>query len=182
MKKGVIVGVIAAIVVVAGVGVALLVNNNRQTKDGGNNTPSSTKYTAIDACEVFTEAEAKTVLGAEATLGSNTAPATSDDIAVSNCNYTNNATSVPDVRTATLLARSAMTDTGMESNQAAFSDGRPQDAQIVEGYGEEAFYTPSTGQLSVLKDNTWYLITYGSTNPSNYSLDKVKAMADVIVK
>lgn len=188
MNKKVLVGVvIGAVVVIAGV-VGVSIMNGNKTSDKTLETPNQTqtkKLAAVKACELLTLTEAKQLMGEAATEGSNTPPASTDDINVDSCSYTNNATSVPAIRIITVMARSALTDDGLTSNKEAFETGgaaNPSGAVAVDGYGEKAFWDATTHQLAILDGNTWIGIVYGGTNPMGNTLEDAKKVADLVVK
>lgn len=187
MNMKVVIGVIVAVLVVGGGAAYFLLSGNKTAGDSV--TTSAQKpnaaLKAVKACDVFTLAEAKQLMGESATVGSNTSPASSDDINVDNCSYVNNATSIAAIRTATVMVRSALTDDGLQSNKEAFEAGgaaNPSGATAVEGYGEKAYWDPATHQLAVLKDNMWLGIIYGGTNPTNNTLEDAKKLADFVAK
>lgn len=187
MNKNVIIGIVVAIIVVVG-GAAFFMMNTNKSSDSTNSSESTQdatkKYSVVKACDILTLAEAKQLMGEAATAGSNTAPASTDDINVDNCSYTNNATNVPAIRTATIMVRSALTEDGMSSNKEAFEAGGaayPSDAEAVAGYGDKAFWDPATHQLAILNGNAWIGIVYGGTNPTANSLEDAKKVADLVV-
>lgn len=186
MNKKVLIALVIAGVAAVGVVAYFVISATKPMEQTTNSSQdASTRFAAVKACELFTLAEAKQLMGEAASEGSNTAPSSSSDVNVDTCSYTNNATSVPAIRTATLMVRSALTDDGMDSNRAAFEPGgaaNPADATAVSGYGEKAFWDQTTRQLAILKDNTWIGIVYGGTNPANSTLDDAKKVADLVAK
>lgn len=186
MKKSiVIISVVAAVVLIAG-GVALLMGSKDNSQD---NTASvatkdaekSGSLKQLDACTLFTEADAKAIMGPSATTGDNTPATESDDIKITNCSYTNNATAVKDIKVITVTSRSPLTQTGVDSNKQAFTSQRPSGAETVSGYGDDAYWDPATYQLAILKDNNWIAVVYGDTNPTSNTLADAKLVADKVV-
>lgn len=185
MNKKILIGLIVLVIVAAAVVAVFIMNSNKKPEGSTSDTTAGSdgKLSAVKACDLLTLAEAKQLLGDAATAGDNTVPASSKDISVDNCSYTNNATSVPAIRTVTIMVRSALTQSGLQSNQAAFEQGgaaNPNGAIAVEAYGEKAAWDPMTHQLAVLKDNSWVGIIYGGTNPANNTLDDAKKVADFV--
>jgi hypothetical protein len=181
MKKGPLVAIIGGIILVAGVvGIFILGKDTGNTADS-NNAPT-TSYKALDACSLFTEQEAKTVLGSAATKGSDTVPSSTADINVSSCTYTNNAGVVSDIRVTTVLIRSALSDQGADSNKNAFNTGRPAGVEAVNGYGSDAYWNPAAGQLNILKDDAWMIINTGASLPTQRTLADTKVVAALVVK
>lgn len=78
--------------------------------------------------------------------------------------------------------RSALSDSGASSNKAVFGAGIPEGSDKVTGYGEEAYLTSPLGQLNVLKDNNWIIISNGPTKLRDNTLTKAQQVADVTVK
>jgi hypothetical protein len=189
MKK-VIIGIAAVLFVVGGF---LLVSNSsnedKKASDGSADTSqaSTKKFSPPKACDIFTLDAAKKALGPTAQTSDNlNAPgAKSDDIEVSQCVYETPAKSIAEIRTqkqASLLVRGAKTDVGAKSNVDVFKgDLKPADTQNVDGYGEAAFWTPQFGQLNILKNNNWYILSVGPSAPTEKKLDEAKVMADAII-
>jgi hypothetical protein len=142
-------------------------------------------YTKKRACAIFTLADAKQILGNNAKGGASNGNTSSDDLAVSTCAYTQDSGSnnvpVTAGKSASLLVRSPKSAAGITSNQAQFGPAKPADAQAVAGYGDSAYWDPQYGQLDILKNNTWYILSNGPTTPSARSLDQAKLLADIII-
>lgn len=176
---------VAILVITAVIGTYLIFKNTSSdtASSGSSSASSDKKLIALKACELLTLAEAKQLMGESATEGSNTSPTSSKDINVDTCSYINNATSVPAIRTVTIMARSALTNDGIDSNKQAFEASgaaNQSGAVAVEGYGDKAFWDPTTHQLAILNGSTWIGIVYGGTNPANNTLDDAKKVADLI--
>ena len=137
-----------------------------------------------EACDIFTLADAKLLLGDNAKGGQNGASTSSNDLAVSTCTYTQDAGSNSPVSTnksATLLVRSPRTDKGITSNQNEFGALRPADVQDITGYGNKAYWDAEHGQLNILKNNNWYILSYGPITPADRTLDQAKQLADELI-
>lgn len=184
MKKGPLAAVIVGFLVVVGIGGYVVMNSKDDNKSetSSDTSASSSDLQALDACTLFTLEDAKTILGASASKGTEAAPTSSEDTRVSTCSYTNNASVVAEIKTATVLVRSPLTEAGITSNQEVFGAAKPQGAQDVAGYGEAAYWDPATGQLSVLKDESWIIINSGAAAPAQRTMDEAKKTADVVVK
>ncbi len=189
MKKNMIViaGVAVVVAVVGGIAATLLIGNKGASTDSAKE-PAQDGFAAkvIEACDVLTVDIATTQLGETPTKES--IPQTmeySEDIAVSNCSYTTKfVVGQPDsLRSVSLFARSAKTTTGAEANETAVTGQAPTDAQTVDGYGDAAYWSPSLGQLNVLKSNNWYIFASGSsTDPTKRTLESAKKLADELLK
>ncbi len=171
-----------AVIVIAGGTVACSGAKTDDDKTAATNSQSdaSGKSGAVKkACDILTLDEATKVLGAGAKGGSSNtdAPTESEHLTVSTCTYDNN----DDSKTATILVRAAKSSKGIESNQRAFGSDKPADAQDVAGYGDKAFWSPQFGQLNVLKNNNWYIISNGPLNPAGNTLNEAKQLADLII-
>lgn len=187
MDKKVLIGLIAgAVVLIGGITFAVLSSNGSSssiTDDNKSTNNSATKLVAIKACDLLTLDEAKQLLGNNATEGSNTSAVTGEDVNVDTCSYTNNGTTATDIRIVSVMARSALTEVGLDSNLGAFEkDGtaNPANAVVVSNIGDKAFWDPTTYQLAILKGNTWLSIVYGGTNPTKNTIDDAKKAAALV--
>lgn len=187
MKK-VIIGVVIALVFIAGGVGAYLVFTNPNQDEVLNNTTTTTKssndskLTTVNACDVLTEEVAKEVIGESVkkiTPSTNTAISTPENTA-SNCYYViadASDASSPKMSGATLIVYSAKSHAGGESNKAQFAN-KSSDVQQVEGIGDDAFYNPEFRQLHVLKGNNWYILTNFKDTIMNSSLESNKQLAE----
>lgn len=185
MDKKVLIGLIAgAAVLIGGIAYFVVNSNNPSSTSNGTSGADNTaiKLVPVKACDLLTLDEAKQLLGNDASEGSNTSAVTSGDVSVDTCSYTNNGTTAANIRIVTVMARSALTEVGLDSNIGAFEkDGtaNPAGATAISGYGDKAFWDPTTYQLAILKGNTWLSIVYGGTNPTKNTLDDAKKVADL---
>ncbi len=197
MDKKVVLSVVGLVIVVAIGGYFLTQKNTDSSKP--NSSASSTSATkenvsskdaplvAVDACNVLTDQAAKQLLGEAAVKGAvPPSVGATGDISVSNCTYYTKSDTgsimeqAASKKTASVLARSAKTKTGADSNKVSFTSGKPADSQDVTGYGDKAFWSPKMGQLNILKGNNWYILTYYTGTKPNGVLDQVKQLADAI--
>lgn len=145
------------------------------------NEISETTGSSIDACTILTEGIAKQVLGDGATKGNEVDGNSTDDIAVSNCNYTAQGATIAQMKGAGVLVRTGITQTGKESNISEFRSSPADDTQEVDGLGDEAHFNASMGQLNILKNGNWYIVSnYTGTNPTKATLEQVKQLADLL--
>ena len=175
--------VVLVILALSGLIIARQTSKNHRTAVPTSSNTASQAGKPAKACKSFTLADAKQLLGSAAKGGNSNGNTSSKDLAVSLCVYTqdNGAVATATVKTASLLARVPSTDAGAKSNQVQFSNLRPATAQTVAGYGQDAYWDPQYGQLNILKNNTWYILTYGSPIPADRTLDQTKQMADIII-
>lgn len=174
VKKNLVLIVVALIVALGGV---VYVLAGAEDKPGNSASHDNTDYAAVNACDLLKLDEAQAILGKSASLGATVADTKSKDVNVSTCSYTNNASAVADIKVATIVVRSALSKTGANSNKAVFGKGTPQGVQKVEDFGDEAYFTPSLGQLNILDGNNWLIVNYGSNNLRSQTLDNAKSVA-----
>jgi hypothetical protein len=141
----------------------------------------STSYPtqARKACDVLTEAIAQKLLGQVSPATTPSQGTSSDDISVSTCVRTSTDTSVAKSASATLLMRVARNATGAQGNRAVF-DAPPPGAHEVEGYGDKAFWNPAFGQLNILSDGNWYILTLGPIDQKLHTLEQTRKLADAL--
>ncbi len=176
MNKKVIAAV-GVVIVLIGAGLVLVNKKDNSSTSSSNESTSSSssKYKIVNACEVFTLADAQAVLGSSAQAGTSDGSATeSDDISVSTCTYT-----APGIA-ATLLARSAKTADGTTSNNGQFAT-LPSTGTDVQGYGDKAYWDSAYGQLNILKNNNWYILSNGPIRAENNTVESAKKLADQII-
>jgi len=130
------------------------------------------------ACDVFTLQDANAVLGS----GTTQTPSHTDSVtaqkAVTTCLYSYDPGSFSDLISASVLLQGATA----ASTKQSFSDARPDNAQTVTGYGDQAFWDPNLGQLQILKGQYWVIIAAGSGPLTQRDQDLPHKIADIIVK
>lgn len=177
MKKIVI--ILAVLILIGGAaGAFFLTKKNDSTPSGEEN---KTTFTTFEACKLLTKEKAETALGTSATLGQEPSPSNSDDLKVTNCVY-NNTGNLRDIISISVLVRSPLTQAGADSNIKTFTDTSLVGNSAVEGYGEKATWNSSTGQLNVLKDKNWIIVSFGKAQPTSRTLDDTKKAADILLK
>jgi hypothetical protein len=136
------------------------------------------------ACDIFTLADAKLLLGSAAKGGDNTQESSSPYLAVSDCTYAQEQASSAPVssgQSATLLVRAPKTEKGVASNSNEFGALRPVGVQDVAGYGDNAYWDAAHGQLNILKNQNWYIVSYGPVSPAERTLDQTRQLADLLI-
>lgn len=133
------------------------------------------------ACKVFTLNDAKKVLGDKAVAAKPTPAVTSSSMSVTNCLYTNGVDDPTAVETASILVRAPKNQTGANNNTDAFDNKHLASVQSVSGYGEAAYWSGQYGQLNVLKNQKWVILSIGPAAPSSHTLSRTQALADVVV-
>lgn len=180
-----------AAVLVAGAIVAVVFATKNSKEHSGDNANNSTAVKSANitsqpknACTIFTLADAKQLLGATAKGGTNPVYTSSADFDISTCTYTQDQGAnapVSGKKSATLLVQAPKTEIGVASNQKEFGPFKPNGVQEVSGYGDQAYWDIEHGQLNVLKNNVWYILSYGPNTPSERTLDQAKQLADLII-
>ncbi len=153
-----------------------------KTSDKSVATASAGAYKTKDACSVFNQQDADSVLGRVSKKGEVSASnASSDDIVVSNCLYYVTGVGASSYRSASILVRSPKTKAGANSNTVMFNEQKPAGVQDVENIGDAANWSPEFGQLNVLANDTWYILSVGGTKPAEHTLQDAKVFADVVM-
>lgn len=175
--------VIAFVLVAGGIAAYFLTKKGTTFVTGStrtSTTPTDTNgnYEIVDACTILTQADADALLGGSATkVDTSIGNTATNDINVSTCSY-----SVPtQLRSVTLLARSAKSAAGAAANRTQATSIKPEAAQDVSDFGESAYWDPTYGQLNVFKHSNWYILSSGGLKPSDKTLDGAKAMAARII-
>lgn len=186
MKKYMVPLVISGLIVIGGVLVIVgKGNDDKSTNNSSTSTKTTGGYKIVSACDVLTQKVADEALGGKSEKGTFGGDNATDDINVSTCSYTRNTNTsgvynTAKILNASLLARSAKTSTGADSNKLVFT-GKPDGAQTVSGYGDDAYWAPVLGQFNILKHNNWYILTNGSAQVKNRTLEDAKKLADLII-
>jgi hypothetical protein len=172
--------IVVAIVAVGGGAYILAHNSDTTTKTTTKASDiSQTTYEAVDACDVLTEAVASQVLGASPTKVTDVPSAiSSQHLSGSKCTYYYQ--TAAGRQTVDLLVQSAKDQSGAESNQTQFAE-LPSDSQWVAGYGAKAYWNARLGQLNVLNNDNWYVLShYSGTGATSSTLDQAKVLADAV--
>lgn len=177
--------IVCAIIVVGGVAYWLSHHNDTTTKT---RTPAATdtvRYEPVDACDVLTEAIASQVLGATPVKVTDIPNAISSaHLSGSQCAYyyqaAANGAAAAQRQTVELLVQSAKDQSGADSNQTQFA-ALPSGSQWVPGYGAKAYWNPALGQLNILDNNNWYIVShYSGSSRTSATLDQAKVLADAV--
>lgn len=174
---------LALILIAAAAGATILAK--KEFKDHGNKTApiaTANKISKNRACHTFSLDDAKRLMRNAVKSNQNPIYESSSDLEVSTCTYTEQTTSaaVPGRKSASLLIRYPKTDKGALSNRNEFGPLRPAAVQTVSSYGDSAYWDPSHGQLNILKNDIWYVVSYGQAAPSARTLDQAKELANLL--
>lgn len=183
-KIGLIIGSIAAVVIVGVGGWWLFLQPKDDTSSAPGQQSDAIYSGAKDACNYLTGEIAAQLLGQGAEKGTMTPMVTGNDVSVSTCIYNSKVgdslEDIKNMRTATLLVRAPLNATGAESNEVPFKQLKAG-AITLEGYGEKAFWDPELGQMNVLKGGTWLIMSLGKSTVVEKSLDETKQLANAIL-
>jgi hypothetical protein len=164
----VVVGIIAIIVAIV-----FAVQNSQPKID----------YLPVAACDLFTQAEARELLGEQAFNSNSDKAVISGDTATSKCGYTDGNPDTNKMVVAAIIVRSGVNDKGVQQNKDQFSKGKPLNGvEDVSDLGDAAYYNQVLGQLNVLKGKNWIIFSYGlgSSPEANNLNDAVKIARKVI--
>lgn len=172
--KEVLIGLSVVICLVALVVVAVVFIQNSGTK---------IVYQPAVACELFTEDEAKEMLGQQVLHQTPANPTLQSNVATSKCSYTDVNPEQDQMIVAAVAIRSAVNDKGAEKNELEFTAASTaKNVEIVKNIGDSAFFNPQLGQLNILKDRDWVIVSYGvGSDPKSNPLDKAIELAQKVI-
>ena len=139
-------------------------------------------YEPANACDLLTLDEAKEFLGDATIKGIEKTPVQTGAITTSQCGYSDGKIDVDNAIVIALNVRSGINDAGIELNKAQFESGIPtENVELVQNVGDKAYFNTKLGQLNVLKDSTWVLVSYGpGADPQANKLEDAVKLADKI--
>lgn len=174
-KKQLSIGAAVALAVVVLITAIVLLVQNSATK---------IVYQPISACDLLTREEAQELLGDNAIHSSIVVPALSGDTATSKCAYTDGNPDVNSMVVAAIVVRSGVNDEGVEQNNKEFTAGRlTNNVEIVKNLGDNAYFNKENGQLNILDDHEWIILSYGTgSSPSTNTLDNAVKLANKVLK
>lgn len=140
-------------------------------------------YQPTKACELLTEAEAQELLGGKTISSNISSPVVSNDTAVSKCGYTDRNPDVNSMIVAAIIVRSGINDAGVAQNKTEFVKNRPKEGtDTVKGFGDRAYYNQKLGQLNILDERNWIILSYGvGSTPESNTLEKSVELANKVV-
>lgn len=186
MKKYIVGALIAALFIGGGAGAFLILTNQDRVNEPITSANSSLVNgdAKVNACNVLSESIVTKWLGKEVQkIAAPLANIGSSDNQVSTCNYV--ATEIeeasietegPKLSGANLLVYIARSANGAESNKAPFKE-KPENAQPVQGVGDDAYFSPDFRQLHVLKGNNWYVLTAFKDSILNSTVETTTELA-----
>jgi hypothetical protein len=187
MKKiwPVVIGIlmVAALIVVV-IWAASSFKNHNDGINTASTSPAKSKSFQKTACEIFTLADAKELLGDTAKGGIVGITTTTKDMLISSCAYKQDDGSnapVSSSKSASLKIYHPKSTMGIASNKNQFGTLKPKEVENVYGYGQSAYWDSDNGQLNILKANNWYVLSNGVLSPSDRTLDEAKQLADLLL-
>lgn len=174
-KKDFTIGSIVVIVIgIIFLGLALYSYNHQQVK---------IIYEPANACDLLTIDEAKTLLGDSTINGVNQTPVQQGAVTVSKCSYSDGLIDTANADVAAIVVRSGINDAGIELNKAQFISGKPSvGIQEINDIGDSAYFNAGLGQLNIIKDSTWIIVSFGSgANPQANSLEDTVKLAQLVL-
>ncbi len=145
--------------------------------------PAKIVYKPTTACDVFTEAEAKDLLGAKAIHSNTSDLILSGNLTTSKCGYTDGNPDMNKAVVAAIIVRSGINDAGVQQNKTEFANGTPVDnIQKVNDLADSAYFNQNLGQLNVLDGRDWIIISYGiGSDPTGNTVADAVKLAHLIV-
>ncbi len=174
-KKELVVGVAVVLVILAAIAaIALFVYNSGP----------KIVYQPVEACDLFTPAEARDLIGGQVIGANAKKPVISDNVATSKCSYTDDNIDGNKMIVAAVAVRSGINDKGVQQNKTEFSSGRPsKNTEDVKGVGEKAYFNKELGQLNVLDGRKWIILSYGvGSTPQANTVEKAKQLAEKVLR
>lgn len=147
-------------------------------------TTPNVVYQPAKACDLFNFAEAKELLGEKLLTTTTQSPIISDDTAVSKCGYTDGNPDMNNATVAAIVVRSGINNEGVIQNKQEFAAGKPsQNVEAVKDLGDDAYFNQELGQLNVIDDKKWIILSYGTgAAPQANTVDKAIILAKKVLQ
>jgi hypothetical protein len=164
MKKNwpMVIGIVLLVLAVVAAVVILL------NIDGKEDKPPVNPYAAKSACKILTPQAAKGVVGPDAKQAQMPVNKSKDSV-ITYCTYTGKNGTV------SLNSTSALNKSMTDYNKTYFTAVKAKDDPVVKGYGDNAYWSPATKSLNILKGNTSYIITAADQKQAQQVADAVKS-------
>lgn len=140
-------------------------------------------YQPVKSCDLFTPAEAQSLLGERVIAVDSKAPEINENVAMSKCSYTDDNPDQAQMLVAAVAVQSAINDEGIIKNVENFAKARSNNkTDTVTGIGESAFFNKTNGQLHILNQKNWIIVSYGiGSNPTANTPEKATELAKLIL-
>lgn len=175
MKK---VAILASLLILLGAGAWLAKNKFTQVSKVPAQKTSTPTINYKKACDVFSLRDAVAVFGDGTTQTPTHSDSVSPQRSVTTCLYSYDPGSFSDLVSASVLLQAD----AMNQTKQSFLHARPTDAITVAGYGDQAYWDGSLGQLHILKGNYWVIISAGMGPLNQRDQDLPRMVADSIMK
>lgn len=168
-QKFIVGGVLVALLVLI---VSLFVYNNR----------SKIVYQPPRACDLFSLEEAHKLLGKDV-INKVDDPVVSGNTSISRCSYTDRNPDANAMMLAAVAIRSGVNDSGVKTVSDGYFAKKPtSDIEVVTGFGDDAYFNVSLGQLNVLDGRDWYIFSYGAGNsPQANTINDATKLARLVL-
>jgi hypothetical protein len=135
------------------------------------------------ACAILTPVVARQILPPPVIQMTNdTSDSRTSTVNVTSCEYRSTATSASN-KTVRLTIHAALSTLGALENDVQFGSGKPANVETIPGYGQSAFWNSTSSQLSILKNDTVYIVSCSTGIPPILSnLSDVSLIAQAILK
>jgi len=147
-----------------------------------NTTPHYT-YKPINACDILSDADAGKYISGQY-VNNTTTPEVTGNTATSKCSYTDLQKDATKTTVLALAIQSAINEKGTKQLKSDFESTKAAstDIESISGVGDEAFFTKTSGQLHVLSDRSWLIVSYGyGQSPQDNNITKSVEIAKLAI-
>lgn len=146
------------------------------------NNRSKVVFEPPRACDLFSLEEAHELLGVDV-INKVDDPVVVGDTATSRCSYTDRNPIADAMMLAAVAIRSGVNNEGVQAVVDGYYAKKPSEGvEQVTGYGDDAYFNPTLGQLNVLDGDSWYIFSYGpGTAPQANTLTNVAKLATKVL-
>lgn len=140
-------------------------------------------FEPVDACNLLTEDIAKELLGEKVIGITSGEPETENNIATSQCSYSDSNPNEDLMKVAAVSIMSPRNANGKETIKTGFESAKSSSAvQAVLDIGDSAFFDKSLGQLNVLQKNLWIRFSVGTGESiESTTIDDLLSFAKIIL-
>jgi hypothetical protein len=168
---------VAVLIIAIGAGYFVSKKHTKPTVSAQRNSSQTVAGPQVKACDIYTFNKAQEILGNGTKLSESSPDVKSGNTLVSTCTYTDGSTSPKTLQVSTVLVRSSTDNSSIQG----FTSAKPADAVAISGFGDQAYWNPTLGQLNILKGKNWVIISSGSGAVSGRTLEQPKQIAALIV-
>ena len=140
-------------------------------------------YKPTNACDLLTPAKAQDLLG-DGVISVDTKGATiTGNVATSKCSYTDRSENQDSMKVAAVAVRSGINNDGVAQNKVDFATSKANSTIItVDKLSDDAYFNRTLGQLNILDDKRWIIISYGvGATPQDNTVDDAIQLANIIL-